>query len=128
MTINESVEDYLEAILVLKEKNGMVRSIDVVHHMNYSKPSISRAMSRLRENGYITMDPEGWLGLTDAGREIAERIYERHRLLTQWLTALGVSPETAAEDACRIEHDISEETFLRLKDHINLRIVPGADS
>ena len=69
MTINESVEDYLEAILVLKEKNGMVRSIDVVHHMNYSKPSISRAMSRLRENGYITMDQEGWLGLTDAGRE-----------------------------------------------------------
>ena len=69
MTINESVEDYLEAILVLKEKNGMVRSIDVVHHMNYSKPSISRAMSRLRENGYITMDPEGWLGLTDAGSD-----------------------------------------------------------
>lgn len=118
MTINESVEDYLEAILVLKEKNGMVRSIDVVHHMNYSKPSISRAMSRLRENGYITMDPEGWLGLTDAGREIAERIYERHQLLTRWLTTLGVSAAQAAEDACRIEHDISAETFARLKEHI----------
>ena len=118
MTINESVEDYLEAILVLKEKNGMVRSIDVVHHMNYSKPSISRAMSRLRENGYITMDQEGWLGLTDAGREIAERIYERHRLLTEWLTALGVDPEVAREDACRMEHDISAETFDCIRTHI----------
>ena len=118
MTINESVEDYLEAILVLKEKNGMVRSIDVVHHMNYSKPSISRAMSRLRENGYITMDQEGWLGLTDAGREIAERIYERHRLLTEWLTALGVDPEVAREDACRLEHDISAETFDCIRTHI----------
>ena len=118
MTINESVEDYLEAILVLKEKNGMVRSIDVVHHMNYSKPSINRAMSRLRENGYITMDPEGWLGLTDAGREIAERIYERHRLLTEWLTALGVDPEVAREDACRMEHDISAETFDCIRAHI----------
>ena len=120
MTINESVEDYLEAILVLKEKNGMVRSIDVVHHMNYSKPSISRAMSRLRENGYITMDQEGWLGLTDAGREIAERIYERHRLLTEWLTALGVDPEVAREDACRMEHDISAETFDCIRTHILL--------
>jgi len=118
LTINESVEDYLEAILVLKEKNGMVRSIDVVHHMNYSKPSISRAMSRLRENGYITMDQEGWLGLTDAGREIAERIYERHRLLTEWLTALGVDPEVAREDACRMEHDISAETFDCIRTHI----------
>ena len=118
MTINESVEDYLEAILILKEKNGMVRSIDVVHHMNYSKPSISRAMSRLRENGYITMDQEGWLGLTDAGREIAERIYERHRLLTEWLTALGVDPEVAREDACRMEHDISAETFDCIRTHI----------
>ena len=118
MTINVSVEDYLEAILVLKEKNGMVRSIDVVHHMNYSKPSISRAMSRLRENGYITMDQEGWLGLTDAGREIAERIYERHRLLTEWLTALGVDPEVAREDACRMEHDISAETFDCIRTHI----------
>lgn len=118
MTINESVEDYLEAILMLKEEKGMVRSIDVVHHLNYSKPSISRAMSRLRENGYITMDKEGWLELTDTGRAIAERIYERHRLLTRWLTALGVTPEVARADACRIEHDISPETFACIRAHI----------
>ena len=118
MTINESVEDYLEAILILIDKNGLFRSIDVVHHMNYSKPSISRAMSRLRETGYITMDKEGWLELTDAGREIAERIYERHRLLTEWLTALGVDPEVAREDACRMEHDISAETFECIRAHI----------
>ena len=113
---------------MLKEEKGFVRSIDIAHHMDFSKPSISRAMGLLRENGYITMDKDGFINLTEAGMEVASRIYERHRLLTQWLTALGVSPETAAEDACRIEHDISEETFLRLKDHINLRIVPGADS
>ena len=128
MKIQESAENYLESILMLKEEKGFVRSIDIAHHMDFSKPSISRAMGLLRENGYITMDKDGFINLTEAGMEIASRIYERHRLLTQWLTALGVSPETAAEDACRIEHDISEETFLRLKDHINLRIVPGADS
>jgi len=126
--IQESAENYLESILMLKEEKGFVRSIDIAHHMDFSKPSISRAMGLLRENGYITMDKDGFINLTEAGMEVASRIYERHRLLTQWLTALGVSPETAAEDACRIEHDISEETFLRLKDHINLRIVPGADS
>lgn len=128
MKIQESAENYLESILMLKEEKGFVRSIDIAHHMDFSKPSISRAMGLLRENGYITMDKDGFINLTEAGMEVASRIYERHRLLTQWLTALGVSPETAAEDACRIEHDISEETFLRLKDHINLRIVPGADS
>jgi len=126
--IQESAENYLESILMLKEEKGFVRSIDIAHHMDFSKPSISRAMGLLRENGYITMDKDGFINLTEAGMEVASRIYERHRLLTQWLTALGVSPETAAEDACRIEHDISEETFLRLKEHINLRIVPGADS
>ena len=128
MKIQESAENYLESILMLKEEKGFVRSIDIAHHMDFSKPSISRAMGLLRENGYITMDKDGFINLTEAGMEVASRIYERHRLLTQWLTALGVSPETAAEGACRIEHDISEETFLRLKDHINLRIVPGADS
>ena len=128
MRIQESAENYLESILMLKEEKGFVRSIDIAHHMDFSKPSISRAMGLLRENGYITMDKDGFINLTEAGMEVASRIYERHRLLTQWLTALGVSPETAAEDACRIEHDISEETFLRLKEHINLRIVPGADS
>lgn len=117
MKIQESAEDYLEAILAIREKKGTVRSIDVAHHLNYSKPSVSRAMSLLRENGYVSMDRDGLLTLTDAGMEIASRIYERHRLLTEWLTALGVSPEVAAEDACRIEHDISPETFACLKRH-----------
>lgn len=118
MTINESVEDYLEAILMLKEEKGMVRSIDVVRLLNYSKPSISRAMSRLRENGYITMDKEGWLELTPAGSAIAEQIYERHLLLTDWLILLGVTPEVARTDACRMEHDMSAETFSRIRAHI----------
>ena len=118
LKIQESAEDYLEAILIVREKKGSVRSIDVAHQLNFSKPSVSRAMSLLRENGYVKMDQDGQLTLTSAGREIAERIYERHRLLTQWLTALGVDPEVAAEDACRIEHDISDETFTRLKEHI----------
>ena len=118
MTINESVEDYLEAILRLKQENGMVRSIDVVHLLNYTKPSISRAMSRLRENGCITMDKEGWLELTDAGRAIAEQVYERHRLLTQWLIALGVDPQVARDDACKVEHDISDQTFNCIRAHI----------
>ena len=124
MKIQESAEDYLEAILAIREKKGTVRSIDVAHHLNYSKPSVSRAMSLLRENGYVSMDRDGLLTLTDAGMEIASRIYERHRLLTEWLTALGVSPEVAAEDACRIEHDISEETFSRLKAHITPKEQP----
>lgn len=119
MKIQESAEDYLEAILFLKEEKGMVRSIDIARRLEFSKPSVSRAMSLLRENGYITVDPEGLIELTAAGREIAERIGERHHLLTTWLTRLGVSPETAAEDACRIEHDISEETFDKLKAHIS---------
>ena len=118
MKIQESAEDYLEAILVIQERKGNVRSIDVAHHLNFSKPSVSRAMSLLWENGYVQMDKDGLLSLTDAGMEIASRIYERHRLLTEWLTVLGVSPDVAAEDACRIEHDISEETFTRLKEHI----------
>ena len=118
LKIQESAEDYLEAILVIQEKKGAVRSIDVAHHLNFSKPSVSRAMGLLRENGYVAADTEGFLTLTGAGMEIASRIYERHQLLTQWLTALGVSPEVAAEDACRIEHDMSEETFARLKAHI----------
>lgn len=118
MKIQESAENYLEAILVLKQERGAVRSIDIVHHMNFTKPSVSRAMGLLRTNGYITMDPEGWIELTSEGLAIAERIYERHQLFTKWLVDLGVSPETAAEDACRIEHDISEETFQRMKAYI----------
>ena len=118
MKIQESAEDYLESILVLKEQKGVVRSIDIAHYMEYSKPSVSRAMSLLRENGYIVMDKDGFITLTDAGMAIASRIYERHRMLDQWLVLLGVTPEVAAQDACRIEHDISEETFQKLKDHI----------
>ena len=118
MKIQESAENYLETILMLKEEKGAVRSIDIARKMDFSKPSISRAMSLLRENGYITMDKEGLINLTDAGMEIASRIYERHRLLSKWLVALGVSPETAAEDACRIEHDVSDETFQKIKEHI----------
>ena len=118
MKIQESAENYLETILMLKEQKGAVRSIDIARHLEFSKPSISRAMSLLRENGYVTMDKEGYIALTGSGMEIAQRIYERHQLLTRWLTALGVSPEVAAADACRLEHDISAETFDRLKDHI----------
>ena len=118
MTINESVEDYLEAILMLKRDKSMVRSIDVVRLLHYTKPSISRAMSRLRENGYVTMDKEGWLDLTPAGSAIAQRVYERHCLLSEWLISLGVPPETARADACRMEHDMSTETFACLRAHI----------
>ena len=122
MKIQETAENYLENILMLKEEKGAVRSIDIARKMDFSKPSISRAMSLLRENGYITMDKEGLIDLTGAGMEIASRIYERHRFLCKWLVALGVSPETAAEDACRIEHDVSDETFQKIKEHIAGRI------
>lgn len=117
MNIHESAEDYLEAILVLKERLGMVRSIDVVHHLDYSKPSVSVAMKRLRENGYIEMDGEGYITLLPPGEEIARRIYTRHKLLTQFLIQLGVSEKVAAADACKIEHDLSDESFEKIKAH-----------
>ena len=120
MKRNESVEDYLETILMLRERNGLVRSIDIARQLDYSKPSISRAMGLLREKNYIVMDREGWITLTDEGYEMARRVYDLHQLLTTWLNALGVTPKIAAEDACRIEHDISDETFEKLKDHIGL--------
>ncbi len=118
MHIHESAENYLEAILALGEK-GPVRSIDVAQHLNFSKPSVSRAMSLLRENGYVVMDANGFLTLTDSGMEIAERIYERHLLITKWLVHLGVPEDIAAEDACRIEHDLSVESFKALRSRIN---------
>ncbi len=118
MKIQESAENYLEAILILKQEKGAVRSVDVAHFLNFTKPSVSRAMSLLRERGQVAMDDEGFIELTQAGYEKAKSIDERHRLITKWLTVLGVSPQIAAEDACRIEHDISEETFQRLKEHI----------
>jgi DtxR family Mn-dependent transcriptional regulator len=118
MKIYESAENYLEAILVLSRQKGSVRSIDVAQHLEFSKPSVSRAVSLLRENGYVSMDHNGLLTLTDSGRDIAERIYERHTIFTNWLVQLGVNPEVAAEDACRIEHQISDESFEKIKTHI----------
>ena len=117
MKIQESAENYLESILILMQKNGQVRSIDVAHYTGFSKPSISRAVGLLRDNGYVTIDQNGLLGLTEAGLKMAETIYERHTVLTDLLTRLGVPPEIAAEDACRIEHVISPETFEKLKEH-----------
>lgn len=117
MAIQESGEMYLETILILSKKMGMVRSMDVASYMNYSKPSISRAIGILKKDGYVNMDKDGSLTLTDAGRSIAECIYERHILLTQFLIHLGVNPDVAAEDACKMEHDISAETFEAMKRH-----------
>lgn len=117
MEIHESAEDYLETILILKERSGLVRSIDIATKMNYSKPSISVAMKKLRENGYIEMDKEGFITLTDSGYKIASSIYNRHKVLTAFFVSLGVNQETAAEDACKIEHDLSEETFQKIKEH-----------
>ena len=117
MHIYESAEDYLEAILMLQEKNGHVRSIDVANMLNFSKPSVSIAMKKLRENGYIEVDAEGFITLTPAGHKIAARIYGRHKLLTEFFVRLGVSQETAAADACKVEHDLSEETFEKLLLH-----------
>ena len=115
MNIHESAEDYLERILMLRLKNGTVRSIDIVRDLEYSKPSVSIAMKRLRENGYIQMDAEGLITLLPPGEEIASRIYDRHQLLTPFLVQLGVSPANAAADACKIEHDISEESYEKIK-------------
>lgn len=111
MEIRESGEDYLEQILILQTQGGYARSIDIAVAMNFSKPSVSIAMKTLRERGYITMDAESHIRLTDSGRAIAERIYDRHQRLTAVLLSLGVSPEAAREDACKMEHDLSDETF-----------------
>ena len=117
MNIYESAEDYLEAILILRERQGAVRSIDVVHQLELTKPSVSVAMKRFRENGYIEMDGDGYITLLPPGEEIAQRIYDRHKLLTKFLIWLGVSEDVAAADACKIEHDLSEETYSRIKEH-----------
>ena len=118
MRLQESGEMYLEAIQVLTEKLGHVRSIDVSEYLGYSKPSVSRAMGILRNGGYITVDKDGAISLTQSGREIAEKIYERHTLLTKLLIRIGVSEETAAEDACKLEHAISDESFEALKKYV----------
>lgn len=115
MKIYASGEDYLEAVLVLQKEKGMVRSIDLARHMGFSKPSISHAVGVLKNGGFLTVDEDGYLHLTEDGREVAEKIYERHQFFTEQLVAVGVDRETAERDACRIEHAISEETFQKLK-------------
>ena len=119
MHMQESGEMYLETILILSRTKGQVGSIDIVDYMSFSKPSVSRAVGLLKSGGYILVDPEGYITLTDAGREVAEKIYERHTTLTELLTRLGVDPDVAAEDACRMEHTISDESFEALKRHMN---------
>lgn len=114
MKIHESAEDYLEQILMLKEQKGSVRSIDIAVAMGFSKPSVSIAMKNLRENGYISVDADGFITLEEPGLEIARRIYDRHRKLTAFFVALGVDPDIAAHDACKIEHDLSEETYSKM--------------
>ena len=118
MIIKESAEDYLEAILVLGNEKGKVRSIDVANYLGYSKPSISVAMKNLRENGYIKIDEQGYIFLEKSGLEIASKTLEKHSLLTDWLISLGVSPETASKDACKMEHAISEESFKAIREVI----------
>ena len=117
MKIQESAENYLETILILKQRQGQVRSIDIVNELNFSKPSVSVAMKKLRESGLIEMAPDGMITLLPEGMRIATTIYERHVLLSQYLIRLGVDPKVAAEDACRIEHVISEESFGKIKAH-----------
>ena len=111
MVIHESAEDYLESILMLQEQLGSVRSIDIVNRLGYSKPSVSIAMKKLRENGYISMAGDGTITLNQSGMEIASKIYDRHKTFTRLFESLGVSPEQAAEDACKVEHDLSNETY-----------------
>lgn len=119
MSLRESGEMYLESILILSKKNNTVRSIDVAEYMGFSKPSVSRAMGSLKEQRYVIIDNEGYIALTEKGRAIAETMYERHILLTDFLVRLGVDEEIAVADACKIEHDISEETFNAIKMHMS---------
>lgn len=117
MKIQESAENYLETILVIWQRKGSVRSIDIANELEFSKPSVSVAMKNLRLNGYIEMEPNGEIRLLEPGLEIARRVLEKHNLITKFLIALGVDPQTAAEDACRMEHVISNESFEAIKAH-----------
>lgn len=117
MKIKESAENYLETILILSKRNNLVRSIDVANEMNFTKPSISIAMKRLRENGYINIDTNGNITLTSNGKEIADMVYERHQIIAQILITLGVNEETAYQDSCKIEHDLSQESFEKIKEY-----------
>lgn len=121
MRLLESGEMYLETILRLSKKNSGVRSVDVCEYMGYSKPSVSRAVGILKNGGYISVDANGFLSLTEKGRAVAEKIYERHVLLTEFLVCIGVDRETAVKDACKIEHDLSDVTFEAIKKHIKMR-------
>ena len=123
MKIHASGEDYLEAVLILQKKQGMVRSIDLARHMGFSKPSISHAVGVLKNGDFLTVDEDGYLNLTNAGREVAEKIYERHQFFTEQLVAVGVDRETAERDACRIEHVISEEAFEKLKTSVRKKVL-----
>lgn len=118
MKIQESAENYLETILIIKNRKGVVRSIDIVNELEFSKPSVSVAMKNLRENGYIDVDDNGYISLLTKGMEIAETMYERHIAISNWLIAIGVNPETAVEDACKIEHVISAESFEAVKKYL----------
>ena len=118
MEIRKSAEDYLETILILKNRNGHVRSIDIAQELSFSKPSVSVAMKNLRTNDYITVDENGYIDLTQSGLDIANKIYERHVFLQDWLVTLGVDEKTAADDACKIEHVISSQSFAAIKAHI----------
>ena len=118
MAIHESGEMYLESIYVLQKQTGAVRSIDISTHMNYSKPSVSRAVGLLKKGGYITIDENGYITLTANGEQVAQKIYERHTVLSNMLIGLGVDPQTAAEDACRLEHAISDKSFAAIKQHV----------
>ena len=118
MSIHESGEMYLETIHVLQKKNGAVRSVDISEHMGYSKPSVSRAVGLLKNDGYITVDKDGYITLTESGLQVANTIYERHTVLSGLLTMLGVDEKTAAEDACRLEHAISDKSFQAIKTHV----------
>ena len=118
MKIKESAENYLEAILMIKLKKGNVRSIDVANHLNFTKPSVSVAMKNFREDGYINMEHDGNITLTEKGQEIAERMYERHQIIAKALLNLGVDEATAYEDSCKIEHDISDLSFAKIKVHL----------
>ena len=120
MKIQESAENYLETILIIGNRKPQVRSIDIANELNFSKPSVSVAMKNLRLNGYIQMDHDGFITLTPSGKAIADKIYERHRLRSSWLEQLGVDPKVAAEDACRMEHVISAESFEAIKRHTHL--------
>ena len=118
MVIHASAEDYLESILILQERHGQVRSIDIVNLLGYSKPSVSVAMKKLRESGYISMAADGLITLNESGLEVARKVYGRHKAITKLFILLGVDPEQAAEDACKVEHDLSDETYDRIREFV----------